>query len=244
MSDPPIPELPPDIEALLREARGVPEAPSSERRKVAARLALTTGLMIPSATLAGAKLAASSWAVKALGVALLVAAGAGAVAVATTQAPAPRAHARTTTTIPITAPRFIATAAPATAVSPAPPTAIATASAPTAAPTTPPVPAPPPRHHTPRGDSDDGLADEVLLIQQARDALARGDERRARAALAAHAQDFPRGHLQPEREALRVRALAESGDHDGAEAARRRFHERFPDSVLGVAVDRAVDAAR
>ena len=241
MSDTPIPELPADISALLREARSVPEAPPTERRKVAARLALSTGLMIPSATLAGAKTLASSWALKTVGVTLLVAVGAATLALSTTTR-----HSSQRSRPP-------ARPVPAVTSTPRRP------GSPVSGVTSPPLPAPPPATvivpqrpppgipHVPPARSvvervEDGLADEVSLIQQARDALTRGDTRRARAALAAHAQDFPNGHLVPEREALRVRALAESGDLVGAESARQRFHQRFPDSVLGLAVDRALDA--
>ncbi|MDB4930315.1 MAG: hypothetical protein JWM10_2799, partial [Myxococcaceae bacterium] len=71
MSDHDLPELPPDISSLLGAARDVPAAPAVDRRRVAARLALTTGLAVPAATFAGTKIVATAWLAKAAAVALL-----------------------------------------------------------------------------------------------------------------------------------------------------------------------------
>ncbi|MFO0624206.1 MAG: hypothetical protein U0325_01200 [Polyangiales bacterium] len=76
MSRDELPELPDDIAALLRDARDAGPAPSSERRRVAARLAITTGVLIPGAGFAGAKVAAMSWALRTVGVVAVLAGGA------------------------------------------------------------------------------------------------------------------------------------------------------------------------
>ena len=97
----------------------------------------------------------------------------------------------------------------------------------------------------PRGEATDdtSLEDERTQLLDARQALARGEASHAIEILDAHARRHPDGRLIEEREALRVRALASSGDLDRARAARDRFHQRFPASVLGDAVDRAVPAS-
>jgi hypothetical protein len=85
--------------------------------------------------------------------------------------------------------------------------------------------------------------DELALLDRAVAALGHDDVAGASTALDQHARRFPRGRLSPEREALRVRCAAASGDPAAAEAARRRFHQRYPHSVLGAAVDRTVAGA-
>jgi len=95
----------------------------------------------------------------------------------------------------------------------------------------------------PRPVEDRALAAELALIEGAHGALSRGDAAAAQVTLARHARQHPQGAMTPEREALRVQCLAALGDRGAAEAARARFHRRFPASVLGAAVDRAVDAA-
>lgn len=233
MSGPEIPDLPPDISALLRAEREPLAVPEADRRRVAARLTATTGLAFTSGALAQGALVSPL--VKFISVALLVTGTAGVVV--------HRARTSKTTAPAVTTParRATAHASPPRVIAPSP------VSAPAAAPPIerPPAPSPPPRvRPAPRGDvaDDTALEDERTQLVDARQALARGDASRAIEALDAHARRHPDGRLVEEREALRVRALAASGDLDRARAARDRFHQRFPASVLGDAVDRAVPA--
>ncbi len=247
MSEHDLPDLPSDVSALLDEARGTPSAPVSERRKVAARLAITTGLAIPSTTLAVSRAASSAWLGKALGVALLAVGGLGVARVAARHEEphqrAPRAHA------PASPP--IARPAPPTtnAVSPTP--SIIARAEPTA--TSAPAPTLPTgaaglartAHRSPDAvDEDLSFRDELSLLERAHAALSGDDIDGATAALSQHARRFPHGRLEPEREALRVQCAAARGDREAASAARERFHRRFPDSVLGASVDRAVDGTQ
>lgn len=226
MSRDELPDLPDDITALLRDARGEGPAPASERRRVAARLTVTTGVLIPSAGLAGAKLVAGSWAARAVGVVAVLAGGT--VAVGSLRAPTVPPRAPSTVAV-VSSPRAVArplpTAVVPTSVVPAPTSVVP-------APTTAPPRAAP--------VTDPSLDAELSLIEDAHAALARGDLAGAEAELTRHARRHARGRLAPEREALRVEVLAAQGDRAAAEEARARFHARFPRSVLGAAVDRAL----
>ncbi len=242
MNDPELPDLPADVAALLDDARGVPRAPDADRRRVAARLAVTVGVAIPAASLAGARFAGRAWLLKVVGIAALVAVGGG---LAHRASHGPATHARTSRA-PIThAPLFVAPQAarvapetpptPEPVASPAPLPAV-----PAIAPT---APAPHASVASARVDEDQAFQAELALLERAMTAFGRDDLAGASSALALHARRFPRGRLAPEREALRVRCLAARGDVPAAEAARRRFHQRYPGSVLGAAVDRSVEGA-
>lgn len=244
MSDDDLPELPPDVAALLGEARGVPRAPESERRRVAARLAVSVGLAIPSTTLAVSRAASRAWIGKLLSVALVVAGAAGVGVVATRRAsprppvPSPRAPSqRALVEVRRTASPPVAITTPQpTTTPPSSPVAAPLA----AAPVTPAI-----RHATQAVTDDDrSFRDELALLERAHAALSSDDVSGASSALTQHARRFPHGRLEPEREALRVQCAAARGDREAASAARARFHQRFPDSVLGASVDRAVDGVQ
>ncbi|MFO0602467.1 MAG: hypothetical protein U0324_04795 [Polyangiales bacterium] len=233
MSDGDLPDLPPDVASLLRDARDTPPAPAPERRKVAARLALTTGLAIPGASLAGVKLLSGASLARAVGLAVAVAT-AGGVAVGTLRpAPAPP-HARAAPrTPPAPAPRV----APPPVVARRPQRlpsrrlrrrAVARRAVAHAA--------RPPRWQTTRSTPSSHCSRRPTPPSRAATRLGGGR-------LARHARRFPRGRLAPEREALRVECLAARGERAAAEAARTAFHRRFPGSVLGAAVDRAAGDA-
>lgn len=100
--------------------------------------------------------------------------------------------------------------------------------APVAAATTP--PATPAAVRPRRVEADDDLAGELLLIQSAQRALARGDGPAALEALDEHARAHPRGRLLEERQAARVLALCAAGRADEARAAATRFVARYPTS--------------
>lgn len=87
-----------------------------------------------------------------------------------------------------------------------------------------------------RVEADDDLAGELVLIQQAQRALARGDGDAALAALDAHARAHPHGRLAEERQAARVLALCATGRADEARAAATRFLIRYPTSAQAARV--------
>ena len=97
------------------------------------------------------------------------------------------------------------------------------------------------RATTPVVDDDRSFHDELSLLERAHAALSNDDVAGASTTLTQHARRFPHGRLEPEREALRVQCAAARGDREAAQSARARFHQRFPDSVLGASVDRAVE---
>ncbi len=231
MSDHDLPDLPPDITALLGAARDVPAAPRLDRRRVAARLALSTGLAVPAATFAGTKIVVGTWIAKAVAVALLATAAVG-VSVALVSPPpaSPRPRTPSAATVPVQLARPVVPAPEPTVV----PAAVTVVSPPPAGVVAPPVVAP-------SVVDDTSLERELALIERAHAALSRGALSEADEALSRHARLHPRGRLRPEREALVVQRIAASGDRAAALAARERFHRRFPASMLGPAVDRAVD---
>lgn len=93
------------------------------------------------------------------------------------------------------------------------------------------------------GAKDVDLGMERALIERARMASARGDNASALAALDRHAQDFPRGRLTEEREALAIQALVQAGRLEEARGRAARFRTRFPSSVFLAAISAALGAA-
>jgi hypothetical protein len=76
------------------------------------------------------------------------------------------------------------------------------------------------------------LREERRLLDEARDAIERGDPEQALAPTASHAARFPRGVLAEEREALRIRALARLGRTAEARALLERMRAAYPRSFL------------
>jgi hypothetical protein len=72
------------------------------------------------------------------------------------------------------------------------------------------------------------LAEEARSLEVARRALEGHQARPALAALDRYERDFPRGELRPEATALRVEALAASGEESSAQALGRQFLSRYP----------------
>jgi hypothetical protein len=89
-------------------------------------------------------------------------------------------------------------------------------------------------------DAASSLAAERHLLDEARQALARGEPQTGMKPLGLHAKRFPRGVLTEEREALAVRLLAALGNQTAAIERAQRFHARFPNSLFIPAVDNAV----
>ncbi|MCY1072201.1 hypothetical protein OV090_46070 [Nannocystis sp. RBIL2] len=86
---------------------------------------------------------------------------------------------------------------------------------------------------SPRGAdaSADPVLEELMLIQQIKDALDAERPAAALAAIDAHARKFARGSLAEEREALRVVALCNAGEVARGERARRAFVNAYPRSA-------------
>jgi hypothetical protein len=116
-----------------------------------------------------------------------------------------------------------AVALPAAAI-PAQPFAAASVAA-AAAPSASPRPA-----RAASGEASFGAESE--LLRRAHSAYAQGDFGTALKLVAEHAKKFPRGVLAEEREALRVRSLAGTGQSAAASRAAAAFAEHFPRSVL------------
>lgn len=87
------------------------------------------------------------------------------------------------------------------------------------------------------GEAPSDLAAEQGLIDTARSALSRGRGADALHAADDHARRFPRGRLAEEREMLAIQALLLVGKRADAEARVSRFHEAYPQSLYGSAVD-------
>jgi len=84
-------------------------------------------------------------------------------------------------------------------------------------------------HATSNGDP---FTAGLELLQRAHAAYTRHDFSGALMLIAEHARRFPKGHLAEQREALRVRSLANAGRADEAHRAAAAFAVRFPRSVL------------
>src|SRR6185369_1756879 len=74
------------------------------------------------------------------------------------------------------------------------------------------------------------LADEVKVLDGAREELARGQTASALALLDRYDRDFPRGRLAPESQVLRIEALVHTGARDAAERLARDFLVNHPTS--------------
>ncbi len=99
----------------------------------------------------------------------------------------------------------------------------------TAAPLSRPVHAPPPGPSA-EGHSALGLGDEVLAIDRARSALAKGDATAALRGVDAYESAFPAGILTQEATALRIEALVDQGHRDAATDVADRFLASHPTS--------------
>ncbi len=84
------------------------------------------------------------------------------------------------------------------------------------------------------------LQDEVAALDSARGALRSGQPRRALGHLADYSGRFPKGSLRLEAEALRIQALAASGNQAEASRRAKRILERSPNSVLASRLRRYV----
>ena len=88
--------------------------------------------------------------------------------------------------------------------------------------------------------TSDSLEPELRQLDQARNAIARGEPLQALATLATHAQLHPSSILQQERDALTVKALVAAKRYAEARVAGERFARRFPHSLLLDSVQHAL----
>lgn len=80
--------------------------------------------------------------------------------------------------------------------------------------------------------SGDALRGEILLVDGARTALATGAPARALHLVRRYVARYPRGALAPEAQALRIEALAASGQRSRARSLARAFIAANPNSPL------------
>lgn len=106
----------------------------------------------------------------------------------------------------------------------------------------PPEPTPPPPPVEEKPLPIDTLAEESVMLEQARGALTDGNAHAALRAVVMHKERFPSGTLAEERAALEVMALAGMRRVDDARAAGRAFRAAYPQSIFLPVVADAVDA--
>jgi hypothetical protein len=85
-----------------------------------------------------------------------------------------------------------------------------------------------------------GLARELFILEQAREAMVQGRPASALAALAQYDREFASGSMSAEATALRIEALMQSGRADEGRSSARAFMATYPRSPL---VDRVRVAA-
>lgn len=103
------------------------------------------------------------------------------------------------------------------------------------------APVPPTADTSPATPARATLADEVMLVDEARAALRRGDVPRALSRLEAHATRFPSGALTIERDALRIEALAAQGREAEARAAALSFAKAHPGAPIPPRAKKALE---
>ena len=84
--------------------------------------------------------------------------------------------------------------------------------------------------------SEDALAGEAKLLNQAHDAMST-DPRKALAIASEHAKRYPHGQLAAERELILVQALVKLGREREAEARGRALRKSTPNSIYGERLD-------
>lgn len=103
------------------------------------------------------------------------------------------------------------------------------------------APVPPTADTSPATPARSTLADEVMLVDEARAALRRGDVPRALSRLEAHATRFPSGAFTIERDALRIEALAAQGREAEARAAALSFVKAHPGAPIPPRAKKALE---
>ncbi len=101
------------------------------------------------------------------------------------------------------------------------------------------LPSAAPAVRAPAVASSDAVAEHAIL-DEARNALGRGDAAAALAAIERHQARYPNGALGEEREVLAIRALAAAGRTNDAHARAARFKARYPKSLFLPSVEQAL----
>jgi hypothetical protein len=86
------------------------------------------------------------------------------------------------------------------------------------------------------------LAAQQALLDEARTALARGDDGAALRAVEQHVRRYPDSVMIEEREALAIKALVGKGNYAEARVRGERFRARFPRSLLMSSIDETLGA--
>lgn len=219
--------LSPEVRVLLDHERELTPLPQSVRTRVAmrARASLRTG----GATRVAATGAWRRWALAASLICLISTGVSAAVLEIRSRVLAGKTEGTPSVVPP-----------PATAPAAARRTRVAGPAAPQ--PVVPPIAAPAPAVPVPaeassRAPTDDAARAELRLLRQARAAVTRADYTGALRVIGEHGRRFKNGRLTEEREALRVKSLAELGRNDEARRVAAAFQARFPRSVLMEAVN-------
>jgi hypothetical protein len=224
-----LPPLPDDVRALLERAhKGAPPPPAGAQAailaKVTASAALPAALALkPVLALAFAAVVAGS-VVVAIHARTLANANANVTVTAKTPAPVPP-----DVVAPVVAPVVVAPI-----IEPVAPVAPVAPVVPVVAPVASTAKARPP------SVSDEPRPSEEALLEEARDALARGDGDVALAKLEEHAHDYATGKLSEERRALTVVAYGQRGDKARAAASAKAFEHQYPSSLFLETVRAAV----
>lgn len=247
MSERELRPLPPDVERLLSAERASPDPGAEARNRVRSRLQVSLGIGLGAAaavsvakaaalTTTAAQRALSQSAPSLMSKSLALKLTAALVGVSTLGAGAYLAL-RSRPTVE----RPGAAAAPAVAPSLVVPI-VAPPAAPAPAAVVRQIAAATPRPPRARPAPADHLADEELLLEEARWTLRRGDYRRALSALAQHDRRFHDGQLAEERESLWVKALVAADEPAQARARGAAFEARYPRSLFGPVVEATLRA--
>jgi hypothetical protein len=225
--------------------RSLLHAGRARREPLGMRERVVTAVAAGAAATSVAANAKAATAVKGAGIAGAVTKGKILLATAVVASAGATGYVASTSSEPPVASRLtpVMTAIPRAAVTAAKPTtAVSPAELPTvphprrhASPAKP--PAAPIDDRLPTTSEASALAEEASLVEQSRAALAGGDVGGARAKLAEADARYPRGQLGEERDALRVRLAAASGDPRRAAVLARAFLERHPGSVLRPSIE-------
>ena len=219
------PPLPPELDAFLAPHRTVLPLPASVETRAMARAAAAVEWSSPRAIRAAAP---RRW---------VFAAAAGAAVIMGAAAYAAHAWIGAVSSPPPAPPAPAAVEAPrggtlrTRALSPAPATPPPVSDAPVTV-----SPEAMPRRRvmsrTPGAPARAASHAELQLLRTAHEDVTNGDYGDALIIIAEHSRRFRNGSLVEEREALRVKSLAELGRYEDAQHAAAEFHGRFPRSVF------------
>lgn len=243
MSEPVLPPLADDVEALLREERVIPPSPPGLVDEVWRGLSGAVAPVpvpgaAPSAAAGGAKLATGA----AVGGKLVVAVvsfvlGGATVAVVDRLGLRPPEHGAPAPAPPVVPQAPVAPPPVAAVPSPAPPPGALAQPAPLPRARPAPPQPPPAVPQQPALSSDEALREERALLEAGRMALVRGRFDAALAVAAKHELRFPEGQLAEEREFLAIQATWGLRHGDQARELADAFRRRYPKSLLLSALD-------